>query len=312
MDTGCVYQVNCFNVGDSDSGQRLDLFLSGERTDLSRSHIQRLIGDGLAEVNGRPAKAGHRLKQGDTVVLRIPPPVELVVQPEPIPLDIYYEDYDLLVINKPRGMVVHPAPGNHTGTLVNALLYHCRDLSGINGVVRPGIIHRLDKDTSGLLMVAKNDFAHLDLARQLSERKVRKNYLALVRGTLREDRGTVNAPIGRHHVDRQKMAVEFRNGKPAVTHYSVIERYSGLTYIMVRLETGRTHQIRVHMAYIGHPLLGDKKYGQPQNSFGLEGQFLHAAQLGFLHPRSREEMFFEAPLPEELEKILKEINAHTE
>ncbi|MCL6477298.1 MAG: RluA family pseudouridine synthase [Peptococcaceae bacterium] len=302
---GTVYQIHCCDVGETDSGQRLDVFLAGENTELSRSHIQRLVADGLVEVNGQPARASYRVRQGDLVVLRVPPPVELVAKPEPIPLDIYYEDADVIVVNKPRGMVVHPAEGNYSGTLVNALLYHCRDLSGINGVMRPGIVHRLDKDTSGLLMAAKNDFTHLELARQLSERKVERRYLALVHGVLKHDRGVVDAPIGRHPRDRQRMAVVDRGGKAAVTHYRVIERYHNLTYLELRLETGRTHQIRVHMAWLGHPVVGDARYGPAKNRFGLEGQFLHAGLLGFVHPRSGEKMTFEAPLPGELEGVLK-------
>lgn len=302
-----VHQVHCFNAGESDTGQRLDVFLAGEAPQLSRSYIQKLVMEGMVDVNGLPARANYRLRKGDSVVVRIPPPVELVVEPEPIPLDIYYEDADVVVVNKPRGMVVHPAEGNYSGTLVNALLHHCRDLSGINGVMRPGIVHRLDKDTSGLLMVAKNDFSHFDLARQLGERSVERRYLALVHGSVKHDRGTVDAPIGRHPKDRQKMAVEPRNGRPAVTHYRVLGRYDSFTHLDLRLETGRTHQIRVHMAYIGHPAVGDARYGPAKNPFGLEGQFLHAALLGFVHPRSGERKVFEAPLPEELQKVLDKI-----
>ncbi|MCL6612335.1 MAG: RluA family pseudouridine synthase [Peptococcaceae bacterium] len=299
-----MYRIHCFDAAEEDSGQRLDVFLAGESPELSRSHIQKLVAGGLVEVNGVPARASYRVKGGDRVLMRIPPPEDLVVKPEPIPLDIYFEDADVIVVNKPRGMVVHPAEGNFTGTLVNALLYHCRDLSGINGVVRPGIVHRLDKDTSGLLMAAKNDFAHLELARQLSERKVDRRYLALVHGVLKNDRGTVDAPVGRHPRDRKKMAVTPGKGKPAVTHYRVLDRHRDLTLLELRLETGRTHQIRVHMAWLGHPVVGDPKYGPAKNRFGLEGQFLHAGLLGFNHPRSGERMTFEAPLPEELRRVL--------
>lgn len=302
-----MYQIHCFDVAEGEAGRRLDVFLSGETPELSRSHIQRLIDEGMAEVNGQQAKAGYRIRPGDAVVLRVPPPVELVVEAENIPLDIYFEDTDVVVVNKPRGMVVHPAEGNYSGTLVNALMSHCRDLSGINGVMRPGIVHRLDKDTSGLLMVAKNDAAHLELARQLSARTVERRYTAVAHGVFKNDRGVVDAPIGRHLRDRKKMAVTDRNGKRAVTHYRVLERYRKFTYLELRLETGRTHQIRVHMAYLGHPLLGDAKYGPGKNSFGLEGQFLHAGVLGFIHPRSGEDMHFEAPLPAELEGILEKI-----
>jgi 23S rRNA pseudouridine1911/1915/1917 synthase len=299
-----MFQIHCFEIDEDSSGQRLDSFLAGEAPGLSRSHVQKLVALSLVEVNGSPEKASYRLKQGDAVVLRVPPPVELVVEAEPLPLDIYYEDSDLVVVNKARGMVVHPAEGNYSGTLVNALLHHCRDLSGINGVLRPGIVHRLDKDTSGLLMVAKNDTAHLELARQLSERKVDRIYLSLVHGSIKNERGSISAPIGRHPVDRQKMAVEPRHGKPAVTHYTVLNRFGDCTYISLKLETGRTHQIRVHMAHLGHPVVGDPKYGPAKSRFGLEGQFLHAARLGFTHPRSSRWLSFEAPLPGVLREVL--------
>lgn len=304
-----MYQILFFEADESQSGLRLDVFLSNENADLSRSHIQKLVIDGLVEVNDLPARASHRLKCGDRVVMRVPPPVELVVKPEDILLDIYYDDADVIVINKSRGMVVHPAEGNYTGTLVNALLHYCRDLSGINGVIRPGIVHRLDKDTSGLLMVAKNDLAHLELARQLSTHSVDRIYRALVHGIIKNDFGVVDAPIGRHPKDRQKMAVTPGKGRYALTHYRVLERYynSSLTLVELRLETGRTHQIRVHMTWLGHPLVGDEKYGRGKNSFGLEGQFLHAGLLGFVHPSHGKKMTFEAPLPEQLETILNSI-----
>lgn len=296
--------VNCYDVGAGDAGLRLDVFLAGENPDLSRSHIQKLLEEKNVTVNGIAVRASYRVKTGDAVVLRIPPPVELRVEPEPIPLDIYYEDADVLVVNKPRGMVVHPAEGNYSGTLVNAVLYHCRDLSGINGVLRPGIVHRLDKDTSGLLMVAKNDIAHLELARQLKDRKVVRQYLSLVHGRVKADRGVVDAPVGRDPADRQKMAVVFKNSKPAVTHYQIKARYYNYTYLELRLETGRTHQIRVHMKYLGHPVVGDPKYGPARPHFDLNGQFLHAAVLGFAHPRTGEKFQFEAPLPDVLKEIL--------
>ncbi len=301
-----MYQTFVYEVDENQSGLRLDVFLSLENADLSRSHIQKLVNEGLVEVNQLPARASCRLKRGDQVVMRVPPPVELVVEPEDIPLDIYYDDADVIVINKPRGMVVHPAEGNYTGTLVNALLHHCRDLSGINGVVRPGIVHRLDKDTSGLLVVAKNDTAHLELARQLSAHNVDRIYKALVHGIVKNDLGVIDAPIGRHPKDRQKMAVTPGKGRHAITHYRVLERFydNSLTLVELRLETGRTHQIRVHMTWLGHPLVGDKKYGRGKNIFGLDGQFLHAGLLGFVHPRTGKKMTFESPLPEELENIL--------
>lgn len=296
--------INCYDVGPEDAGLRLDVFLAGENPDLSRSHIQKLLDEKNVTVNGTSVRASYRIKPGDAVVLRVPPPVELRVEPESIPLDIYYEDADVLVVNKPRGMVVHPAEGNYSGTLVNAVLYHCRDLSGINGVLRPGIVHRLDKDTSGLLMVAKNDVAHLELARQLKDREVTRRYLALVHGNVRAGRGVVDAPIGRDPGDRQRMAVVFKNSKPAVTHYQVNARFENYTYLELRLETGRTHQIRVHMKYLGHPVVGDPKYGPGRPHFGLDGQFLHAAVLGFRHPGTGEVLQFEAPLPHVLQEIL--------
>lgn len=290
-----------------EAGTRLDVYVAGREAQLSRSYVQKLIGEGLIRVNGSEARANYRLKEGDTVSVTVPPPVEPEVRPEPIPLDIYYEDEDVIVVNKPRGMVVHPAEGNYTGTLVNALLYHCRDLSGINGVLRPGIVHRIDKDTSGLLMAAKNDLAHEHLADQLKEHTVTRGYLALAHGLLKCDRGTVDAPIGRHPVDRQKMAVTDRNAKRAVTHYRVLGRAENFTLLRLRLETGRTHQVRVHLSYIGHPLVGDTRYGPNRPRFGLDGQFLHACQLGFVHPRSGDYLEFTAPLPAELAAVLKKL-----
>ncbi|SHI52075.1 RluA family pseudouridine synthase [Desulfofundulus thermosubterraneus] len=299
-----MQKISYHRVGEENAGERLDVFLAKENPDLSRSHIQRLIAEQQVTVNGEPARSSYRVKPGDEVVLKIPLPRELEVVPENIPLDIYYEDADVVVVNKPRGMVVHPAEGNYSGTLVNALLFHCRDLSGVNGIMRPGIVHRLDKDTSGLIMVAKNDFAHLELARQLKDRRVTRRYTALAHGNFKEDRGTVDAPIGRHSRDRQRMAVVGRGGRHAVTHYEVRERFGQYTLLELKLETGRTHQIRVHMAYLGHPLVGDLKYGPARPHFGLQGQFLHAATLGFHHPRWGEYLEFTAPLPGELVDIL--------
>ena len=295
--------VNSYPVEEKDSGKRLDLFLAGTAP-LSRSHVQKLIDAGLATVNGRVCRANTRVREGDLVILNIPEPEGLTVEAEPVPLDICFEDGDVVVVNKPRGMVVHPAEGNHGGTLVNALLYHCRDLSGINGVLRPGIVHRLDKDTSGLLMVAKNDAAHLSLAAQLKDRQVVRRYLALAHGRFKEEAGTVDAPIGRDPRDRQRMAVIDQNARHAITHYRVLERFQQHTYLELRLETGRTHQIRVHLAYIGHPVAGDLKYGPPRSHPGLAGQFLHAAALGFHHPRTGEYLEFTAPLPPELQAVL--------
>lgn len=293
-----------FEVHKFKEGKRLDVYLTTEIPSLSRSRIQDLIGGGMVTVNGSVSRPGYRLKPGDKVAVRVPQPQELKVEPEAVPLDIYYEDKDLVVVNKPRGMVTHPAAGNYSRTLVNALLYHCRDLSGINGVLRPGIVHRLDKDTSGLLVVAKNDASHRELALQLKDHRIIRQYTALVHGTLREEKGTIEAPLGRHPVDRQRMAVVSSGGRSAVTHYFVARRFGRYTLLNVRLETGRTHQIRVHMAYIGHPLVGDSKYAPSRDHLGLKGQFLHAAVLGFHHPTSREYLEFTAPLPKELSDFL--------
>jgi len=289
-------------------GQRLDVFIGSVFPQLSRSAVQKQINDGNVRINGELAeRASRKVRAGDTVDLTIPAPVEFTLDKEDVPLDIYYEDGDLLVVNKPRGMVVHPAGGHHQGTLVNALLAHCQDLSGINGVMRPGIVHRLDKDTSGLLMVAKNDVAHNSLAKQLQDRQVQRRYLALVHGIIRENSGRVEAPIGRDSRDRQKMAVTHQNAKEAITYYQVLKRYSGYTWLELRLATGRTHQIRVHMAYIGRPVAGDLRYGPTKPAFGLAGQFLHAHTLGFNHPISGKYLEFTAPLPGELQSILDEL-----
>lgn len=296
--------IEKYLVTSEESGARLDVFVAGAGPGLSRSYAQKLIGEGLVRVNGGEAKSNYRLREGDEVSVTVPPPVEPEVLPEPIPLEVFYEDGDLIVINKPRGMVVHPAEGNYTGTLVNALLHHCRDLSGINGVLRPGIVHRIDKETSGLLMAAKNDFIHEGLAYQLKEHTVTRGYVALAHGTFACDHGVVDAPIGRDPADRQKMAVNYRNGKNAVTHYRVLDRRNNYTLLELRLETGRTHQIRVHMSYIGHPLVGDTRYGPARPHFGLDGQFLHAYLLGFIHPGTGAYLEFTAPLPGVLQEIL--------
>jgi len=301
-------KVNTFIVDDNNSGQRLDVFLSEQDCGLTRSRIQKLVSEALVKVNGDVSRSSYRLRPGDTVSIEVPPPKEVKVEAEYIPLDIYYEDSDVIVVNKPRGLVVHPAEGNWHGTLVNALLCHCRDLSGINGEIRPGIVHRLDKDTSGLLVAAKNDKAHLELADQLKERRVVRRYLALVHGQIKTEWGKIDAPIGRHPVDRKKMAVVERNSREAVTHYQVLERRANYTLVDLRLETGRTHQIRVHMAYINHPVVGDTRYGPARPHFGLKGQFLHAYRLGFTHPRTGEYLEFNAPLPLILEEILNKIN----
>lgn len=296
-----------FEVANENAKCRLDVFLTNQCSDISRSYIQKLIEEGLVTVNHQPVKANHKLRTGEVVHIEIPPAEELEVKAENIPLDIYYEDSDLIVVNKPRGMVVHPAEGNVSGTLVNALLYHCRDLSGINGVMRPGIVHRLDKDTSGLIMVAKNDNAHHSLAQQLKDRTVTRRYQALVHRNIKEEQGTVNAPIGRDPRDRQKMAVTERNSKPAVTHYKVLERFDHYTLIECRLETGRTHQIRVHLSYIGHAVVGDPKYGPVKPHFNLDGQLLHARVLGFNHPVSGDYLEFSATLPKVFEDVLNEL-----
>ncbi len=303
------YTASSFEVDEVSAGKRLDVFLASESIGLTRSYIQKLIINGLVSVNGGPAKPSYRVKEGDLVILQVPPPEGLELRPEPIPLDIYYEDADVVVVNKPRGMVVHPGAGNFSGTLVNALLYHCRDLSGINGTLRPGIVHRLDKFTSGLLVVAKNDASHLELARQLKERRVKRHYIALVYGCPKTQSGTVDVPIGRDPKNRKKMAVVFKNSRRAVTHYRVIEYFDKYTLLEVRLETGRTHQIRVHMSYIGHPVVGDDRYGPSKPCLGLRGQFLHAASLGFYHPKSLVYMEFEAPLPEELAAVLSRLKS---
>lgn len=278
---------------------RLDKFLVNELDGFTRNAVSKLIANELVTVNGKCVSKNYKCKTGDSISVEIPDAVELDVEAENIPLDIVYEDDDLLVVNKPKGMVVHPAPGNYSGTLVNALLYHCKDsLSGINGVIRPGIVHRIDKDTSGLLIVAKNDMAHLDLAQQIKEHSFHRAYQAVAYGNFKDDEGTVNQPIGRHPKDRKKMAVTLKNSKNAVTHYQVINRYDKFTHIRCVLKTGRTHQIRVHMAYIGHPLAGDPVYGPKKVITELNGQCLHAGEIGFVHPRTKEYMEFKSELPD--------------
>lgn len=286
-------------------GERVDKYLSVIFPDSSRAALQKAVEAGNALINGKPVAKNYRLREGDRLSFSPLAVRPLDVTPENIPLDIAYEDDDLLVVNKPKGMVVHPAPGSYDGTLVNALLHHCPDsLSGINGVLRPGIVHRIDKDTSGLLIVAKNDFAHRALASQIAEHSFKREYRAIVTGHLKEDSGTVIAPIGRNPNDRKKMAVTDKNSKNAVTHYETIEKYVGYSYLKLRLETGRTHQIRVHMAYLGHPLAGDTVYGHPpKNELSLGGQCLHAGLIGFVHPRTNEYMEFQSPLPDYFTKF---------
>ena len=286
-------------------GERLDAFLSRNAEGLSRSAAQKLIADGNVRLNGSPARKNHRLRVGDSVELTIPEPREVDIAPKQMPLDIVYEDEDVAVINKPKGLVVHPAAGHQDDTLVNGLLYAMGDsLSGINGELRPGIVHRIDKDTSGLLAIAKNDLAHTVLASQLKDHSMARTYEAVVCGSFKEDRGTVDAPIGRHPTDRKKMCVTQRNSKNAVTHWEVVERFRGYTHIRCRLETGRTHQIRVHMAYIGHPILGDTVYGHKKPELGQDSQCLHAGALCFRHPRDGRPVMVFAPLPDYFQSVL--------
>ena len=287
------------------AGQRIDRFLSGEDTGLSRSALQGLVADGHVLCNGKSIAKSLKLKAGDTILLEIPDAKPIEAVPQDIPLDIVYEDDHLLVVNKPKGMVVHPAPGNPDGTLVNALLWHCKgSLSGIGGEIRPGIVHRIDKDTSGLLAVAKNDYAHTMLASQLKDHTMARTYEAIVCGVMKEDCGTVDAPIGRHPTDRKKMCVTQRGGRSAVTHWEVVRRYKGYTHIRCKLETGRTHQIRVHMAYIGHPILGDTVYGRKKPELGQSSQCLHAGALCFQHPRDGHPVMVFAELPPYFRDVL--------
>ena len=289
-------------------GERLDAFLARRADNLSRSAAQKLIEEGQVLRNGKPGKKNDKLNIGDTVQYTIPEPREVDIKPTEMALDIVYEDEDVLVINKPKGLVVHPAAGHQDDTLVNGLLYAMGDdLSGINGELRPGIVHRIDKDTSGLLAVAKNDFAHNMLASQLKDHTMHRVYELIVRGNLKEDSGTVDAPIGRHPSDRKKMCVTERNSKPAVTHWEVVRRYRGYTYVRCRLETGRTHQIRVHMAHIGHPILGDTVYGAKKPELGQDSQCLHAGTLCFCHPRDGRPVMVFAPLPEYFQKVIEKL-----
>lgn len=290
------------------AGERLDAFLARSELNLSRSAAQKLLDEGCITLNGKAGKKNDRLNPGDTVEVTLPEPKEVDVEARDIPLDIVYEDEDVVVINKPKGLVVHPAPGHQDDTLVNGLLYALGDsLSGINGELRPGIVHRIDKDTSGLLAVAKNDLAHAVLASQLVDHTMARTYEAIVCGTLKEDSGTVDAPIGRHPTDRKKMCVTQRNSKNAVTHWEVVQRYRGYTHIRCHLETGRTHQIRVHMAYIGHPILGDTVYGHKKKELGQDTQCLHAGALCFRHPRDGRPVMVFAPLPDYFKEVLQKL-----
>ena len=290
-------------VADND-GERLDVFLVRQQPEFSRAHVQKLITSGAVLIDGRVRKANFKLKAGMQVEFSLPEAAPVEVNPENIPLDILYEDGDMIVVNKARGMIVHPAAGVSSGTLVNALLYHCHDLSGINGEIRPGIVHRLDKDTSGVMVAAKNDKSHLDLAEQISTKSAQRTYLAVVHGNIKEEEGIIKGDIGRHPTDRKRMAIVQENGKPAVTHFKVLERFGDYPLVECRLETGRTHQIRVHMTSIGHPLVNDPKYGSRKTPFGIKGQALHSRQLTLKHPVTGEKLTFEAPLPEDMEKIL--------
>lgn len=295
----------CFEITEALDDERVDKGLALLLDFLSRSYIQKMVKEGQVTVNGRPVKGSYRLKTDDLVSFSLPEAVEPDIQAEDIPLDILYEDDDVVIVNKPKGMVVHPAAGHYSKTLVNALMYHCGGrLSGINGVMRPGIVHRIDRDTTGSVIVCKNDISHKCIAAQLKEHSVNRRYRAICVGVLKEDEGTVDAPIGRHPTERKKMAVNVPNGKAAVTHYRVLQRFEKYTYIECVLETGRTHQIRVHMASVGHPLLGDEVYGGGKCPFKLTGQTLHAMTLGFVHPSTGEYVEFVAPLPEYFDKLL--------
>ncbi|WP_352419945.1 RluA family pseudouridine synthase [Proteiniborus sp.] len=289
---------------DGEDNERIDLFLSQEINDVSRSFIQKLIKEGLVKVNNKEVKAKYVVSEGDYIKVYLPEPKKLDIEAENIPIDIVYEDEDVAVVNKPQGMVVHPAPGNYKGTLVNALLYHLNSLSSINGIIRPGIVHRIDKDTSGLLMIAKNDLAHEELSKQLKAHTINRIYNTLVDGNIKEDKGTIDAPIGRHPVDRKKMTVTSQNSREAVTHFKVLERFGQYTFIEAKLETGRTHQIRVHMSFINHPVAGDPVYGSKNQRFKTKGQLLHAKTIGFIHPRTKEYLEFDSSLPEQFMKIL--------
>ena len=289
-----------------ESGERVDAWLAGQLPGMTRSAVQRLLENGSVTLNGAAVKKNYKVAAGDTFVVAAEPVLELPLIPQNIPLDVVFEDEDVIVVNKPRGMVVHPAPGHPAGTLVNALMYHCGDsLSGVGGAKRPGIVHRIDKDTSGLIIAAKNDMAHLALSAQLADRSLSRVYEAVAAGNFREDSGTVDAPIGRHPNERKKMAVTSQNSRPAVTHWEVLARYRGYTHIRCKLETGRTQQIRVHMAYIGHPLLGDEVYGHARlPEKGLTGQCLHARELKFIHPRTGESVHLETDLPPYFREVL--------
>lgn len=290
-------------VAEADAGQRADIYLAAQ-LGVSRSNMQKLLDEGRVSRGMKVLKANYKVRPGEELTIAIPEPEPLEVQPEDIPLDIIFEDEDVVVVNKPRGMVVHPAPGNYTGTLVNALLYHCKNLSGINSVIRPGIVHRLDKDTSGIMIVAKNDAAHISLSEQIQTKSAHRSYFAIVRGNIKTDSGTVATQIARDKNDRKKMTVVKEGGRDAVTDYEVLERFGRFSVVRCQLRTGRTHQIRVHMEYLGYPLVGDPKYSPMKVPFAINGQALHSQELEFTHPRTGEHLRFEAPLPEDMQKII--------
>lgn len=295
-------------VDENESGQRIDKYISLKEADISRSYIQKLIKEGNIKINNEECKSNYKVCLNDHIVIDIPEAKELEIEAENIPLDIIYEDDDIIVVNKPKGMVVHPAAGHYSGTLVNALMYHCKnDLSGINGVLRPGIVHRIDMNTTGVIVACKNDYAHDKIAQQLSVHSITRKYYAIAQNAFKEQEGTVDAPIGRNPVDRKKMAIDRKNGKRAVTHYKLLENFKNCAYIECQLETGRTHQIRVHMTSIGHPLLGDDVYSSGKSAYNLTGQTLHAGVLGFIHPRTGEYVEFSAPLPEYFQNVLNDL-----
>ena len=294
-------------VSQEEKGKRLDTYIPSVDTDITRTSAQRLIEDGNILVNGKNAKVSYKIQENDKISVEIPEPKQIELKAQNIPIEIIYEDSDIIVVNKPKGMVVHPANGNPDGTLVNAVMAICKDsLSGIGGEIRPGIVHRLDKDTSGAIVVAKNDKAHINMSEQIKNHEVEKTYIALVKGFVKEEEATINMPIGRSTKDRKKMAVT-KNGKQAITHFKVLKRYSKYTLLEIKIETGRTHQIRVHMAEIGYPVVGDAVYSNGKNEFGIEGQMLHAYKLEFMHPITNKHMELTAPLPQYFEKILKKI-----
>ena len=304
-----VIKINAEN----NNGKRIDVFLSEKFEDMSRSRIQKLAADGLIKADGAVVRTSYKLRGGEIIEVELPEAKPTEIKAEKIPLDIVYEDRDMLVVNKPQGMVVHPAAGNYEGTLVNALMAYCGDtLSGINGEIRPGILHRIDKDTSGLLLVAKNDAAHIGLSEQIKAHSLTREYLALVHGNIKEDSGTIDAPIGRDEKNRKKMTITEKNSRNAVTHYFVLERFGKYTYIKCRLETGRTHQIRVHMSKNGHPIVGDKTYGVKKEEFSLAGQLLHAYKVGFIHPITKEYMEFSREVPDYFETVLLKLRRNSQ